>query len=168
MGTRDRHDERGVTAVEAAIAVALLGSLLSVAVPACVRELHASHFAEPVGGLARLSAAAALRAQGREPGDAFPPSAPLTPAVVPRGVRAADPPDAWEHPTWRALGFRASPEGVPHEYAFAFDRGPASYVARAHGDLDGDGVTSTFEVRGVVDEAGARALPGMYVAEEVE
>lgn len=168
MRTRPRHDERGVTAVEAAIAVALVGSLLSVAVPACVRELHASHFAEPVGGLARMSSAAVARAQGREALDAFGPAAPLTPAVAPRGVRAVDPPDAWEHPTWRALGFRASPAGVPHAYAFAFDSGPSFCVAHAHGDLDGDGITSTFEVRGVVDEAGARVLPGMYVADEVE
>ena len=42
----DRRAERGVTAVEAAVMVALVGSLLAVAVPAFVRELHASRFVE--------------------------------------------------------------------------------------------------------------------------
>lgn len=52
--SRSRARARGLTAVEAAIGVAVLGSLLAVAVPACGRELHASHFAEPTGGLARV------------------------------------------------------------------------------------------------------------------
>ena len=34
------------------------------------------------------------------------PSAPLTPSEVPRGVRSLDPPEAWEHLTWRSLDFR--------------------------------------------------------------
>jgi hypothetical protein len=166
--TRARRKERGVTAVEAAIAVAVLGSLCAVAVPACGRELHASHFAEPIDGLARVSAASVAHAQGHAAADAFPSPAPLTPAVAPRGAREVDPAGVWDHPTWRALEFRASPENVPHAFAFAFDSSPGAFVAHAHGDLDGDGVTSTFEVRGTADESGARVLPGMYVAEEVE
>lgn len=163
-----KSGERGVTAVEAAIGVAVLGSVLAVAVPACGRELHASHFAEPVDGLARLSGAAVAQARGRAPAEAFPAPAPMTPATPPRGVRVADPAGAWDHPTWRALEFRANAEGVPHAFAFAFDSSPGAFVAHAHGDLDGDGVVSTFEVRGIADETGARVVPGMYVAEEVE
>ena len=45
----------------------------------------------------------------------------------------------------------------------------ATYVpAPAHGDLDGDGVLSTFEIEGEADANGARILPGMYVDREVE
>ena len=52
----------------------------------------------------------------------FPPSTPLTPAQVPRGVRAVDPPEAWEHLTWRSLNFAFSkrdPQGfaLPHRFA---------------------------------------------------
>lgn len=172
--SRARATQRGVSAVEAAIAFAVGGSLLAVAVPAFVRELHASRFAEPVEGLNRIGAAAVAHAHDRPPTEAFPPSAPLTPATPPRGTRVADLPGAWDHPTWQAFAFRPSPEGVPHAFAFAFDStrapGRSAFVAHAHGDLNGNGVTSTFEIRGHTsgDEAAAVLDPGMYVEAEVE
>ena len=43
------------------------------------------------------------------------------------------------------------------------------FVATAHGDLDGDGVLSTFEVRGErIPGQPARVLPGMFVEQELE
>lgn len=170
---RRRRAERGVTALEAAIGFAIGGSLLAVAVPAFVRELHASRFAEPVEGLNKMSAAAIAQAADKPPTEAFPPSAPLTPAAPPRGTRAADPPDAWDHPTWKALAFRPVPDGVPHAFAFGFDStrapGRSAFVAHAHGDLNGNGVTSTFEIRGHASVDQPAALePGMYVESEVE
>ncbi len=164
---------RGLTAVEAAIAFAIGGSLLAVAIPAFVRELHASRFAEPVLGLQKIGDGALAYAAGKPAVSALPKSAPLTPSAPPRGTREVDPPGAWDHPTWTALGFRAAPEGVPHAFAFAFDAAPgasrSTFVAHAHADLDGDGVRSTFEVRGHVQDGEPPALePGMYVENEVE
>jgi hypothetical protein len=170
---RARSRQRGLTAVEAAVVFAIGGSLLAVAVPAFVRELHASRFAEPVEGLARMGQGALAYAATRPARDAFPPSAPLTPAAPPRGTRELDPPGAWDHPTWVALKFRAAPEGVPHAFAFGFDSAPgatrSTFIARAHGDLDGDGVRSTFELRGHAQDGEPAVLePGMYVENEVE
>jgi len=55
---------------------------------------------------------------------------------------------------------------------FAFDSedlpSRAVFTARAHGDLDGDGEHSTFELRGEFTEKRARILPGLYVDREVE
>ena len=158
---------RSLTPIEAAIAFALGGSILAVAVPEFVRGLHASRLAEPVDGLKRIASAAVSLASGAD--HAFPPSAPLTPQDVPRGVRADDPPGVWDQPTWRALSF-----GFDHAHAFSFafessQAGPtARFRATAHGDLDGDGVLSTFEIEGEADANGARILPGMYVDREVE
>ncbi len=169
-----RAPQRGLTAVEAAIVFAIGGSLLAVAVPAFVRELHASRFAEPVEGLQRMGQGALAYATAHPAArDALPASAPLTPVAPPRGTREVDPPGAWEHPSWVALGFRAAPEGVAHGFAFAFDAAPgaarSSFVARAHGDLDGDGVRSTFELRGHAQDGEPPVLePGMYVDSEVE
>lgn len=160
--------ERGVTAVEIAVGVAIVGSLLAVAIPAFVRELSASRFVEATEGLDRMATAAVAIAAGGEP---MPPSAPLTPPTPPPGLKALDPPGLWDAPTWKALdNFRASPDGVPHAFSFAFDRqGDKRFVGSAHGDLDGDGVTSTFEVRGGVAADGeARVEPGMYVESEIE
>ena len=89
---------------------------------------------------------------------------------------AADPFGTWQTPTWQALGFppprasgRAFTEGQPHAFSFAFDStlSPArsSFVAHAHGDLDGNGVMSTFELRGhdvEGDPGGAAVEPGLY------
>jgi hypothetical protein len=66
------------------------------------------------------------------------------------------------------------PEGEPHSFAFAFDAdrapGKSTFVAHAHGDLNGNGVTSTFEVHGraIADEPGPVLEPGLYIQDEVE
>lgn len=155
--------------IEAAVAFALAGSLLSVGVPEFARGLHASRLAEPIDGLKRIAAGAVVYASTNHPEEPFPPSAPLTPAEVPRGVRADDPIGAWDHPTWRALGFSFD---YAHAFSFQFESsssaGQGHFRATAHGDLDGDGVVSTFEVEGKGDAAGAEVIPGMYVDREVE
>jgi hypothetical protein len=172
---------RSVSLLEAAAAFAVGGSLLAVAVPAFVKNLTASKLSEPIAGLDRM-VTSAVAYSARHPQEiSFPPSAPLTPAEVPRGVRVTDPPEIWQHLTWRSLRFGFCPEVehgvscIPHAFSFKFDSAtdPASgtmvFVATAHGDLDGDGIVSTFEVRG--DRAPgspARVLPGMFIDREVE
>jgi hypothetical protein len=163
---------RSWSAPELSAVIAVGGSVLAVAVPAFVRNLSASKLSEPIDGLDRLMSAAVAYADGRPQEQSFPPSAPLTPSQVPRGKRETDPADAWEHLTWKSLHFEFD---QPHAFAFEFASGydPATRVMRftasAHGDLDGDGVLSTFEVRGERPSgAPARAVPGMFVDREVE
>ncbi len=161
---------RRFTPVELAVGVALGGSLLAVAVPSFLKNVHASRLAEPVEGLARLAELAAVYAETHQH---FPENAPLTPTAPPRGTKVADPPGTWETPAWKAVGFRPTPEGVPHAFAFGFESGPpkvgTELVAQARGDLDGDGVLSLFEVRASV-RAGdkPKVLPGMYIEAELE
>jgi hypothetical protein len=163
----------------------LIGSLLAVAAPAFVREIHSSRLVEPIDGLERLGGAAVAYGTERAkvavaPGSprpaVFPPSAPMNPASPPRGHCEADPPEAWDGPTWVALGFRPVPVGTPHCFAFAFDSSgaastPSTFRAHAHGDLDGDGIPSTFEVTGRFVEGDPRGPvldPGMFVDAETE
>jgi len=152
--------------------VGIGGSLLAVAVPAFWQGVSASKTTEALDGLGRLSRAAISQANDRPQKDSFPPSVELTPAEVPRGVRAMDPPRTWDHLTWRALQFRFDYE---HAFAFRFDSsfdptsGIARFSARAHGDLDGDGNLSTFEVRGERTKSGEpRLMAGLLVHREVE
>jgi hypothetical protein len=153
--------------VQLAVAFAIGGSVLAVAVPQMRRDLRASRLAEPVESLSRIANAAVGPAL--EPGPRFPPSAPLTPAAVPRGTRVVDPPGTWDHPTWKALAF--APDG-PHAFAYELEssagKGEARFRASAHGDLDGDGVVSTLSLDGVADAHGARVLPELFVDREVE
>jgi len=174
---------RGLTAIELAIAFAVVGSALAVIVPTFLRELRASRFVEPTKGLAAIArgavAYAATHVTPISVAQAFPKSVGLTPAEPPRGVFAVDPPGTWSDPTWVALGFPAPgddlglAEGTPHAFSFAFDSvlGPtrSMFVAHAHADLDGDGARSTFEVRGHAAPGEAAAIePGMYVEAELE
>jgi hypothetical protein len=164
---------RRFTPVELAIGFALTGSVLAVAAPAFYRDLQASRFVEPTSGLARIGAAAIAYAEVH---GQFPESAELTPEAPPRGTKEADPPGTWDAPTWTALDFRPAPEGVPHAYAFSFEatalpNGPpgSAFVAQARGDLDGDGIWSTFEIRGHARPGEPPELvPGMYVEAELE
>jgi hypothetical protein len=174
-GSRGRTRARRFSPLELAVGFALLGSLLAVVVPTFVREVHASRLVEPVDGLQRLGGAAVAYGRGRSTSQAFPASAPLTPATVPRGRCPTDDPGAWDHPTWKALDFRPVPEGAPHCFAFSFDSSlsPAAstFRADAHGDLDGDGIPSTFEMTGHDvdgDPAGPVLDPGMFIDSEVE
>jgi type II secretory pathway pseudopilin PulG len=175
LSSRPRSRARRFTPIELAIAFALIGSLLAVAIPSFVREVHASRLVEPIEGLQRMGASAISYARSQPVARAFPPSAPMTPAVPPRGRCQADAPDAWDNPTWRALDFRPVPIGRPHCFAFGFDSSLAparsTFRALAHGDLDGDGIASEFQVSGQSTEGDPRGPtldPGMLVDSEVE
>jgi type II secretory pathway pseudopilin PulG len=161
-----------VTPVEAAVGFAIFGSIAAVAIPSFSSSLRASRLTEATDGLEKISASAIAHAQGKSPADAFPPSVQLTPTAVPRGHAEIDAPGIWDLPSWQALEFRASPDGVAHWFAFEFDSNAnptaSSFVGHAHADQDGDGLTSTFEVRGHSSADGAIVEPGMYVDQESE
>ncbi len=163
---------RALTAVQAAAIFGVAGSVLAVAVPGFIRNLSASKLSEPIDGLDHIVTSAMTYAETHAQEISFPPSAPLTPSQVPRGVRAPDPPEAWEHLTWKCLDFGFT---EPHAFAFQYtsELDPATqamrFTATAHGDLDGDGMLSTFEVKGErAPGQGPRVLPGMFVDREVE
>ena len=95
-------------------------------------------------------------------------SAPLTPAAIPRGAIAVDPPGTWDHPTWQALGIAYE---EPHWYSYRVDVDPDPATAIrvvAMGDLDGDGVVSTFERSAVREGNAIVPRPGMIVTADLE
>ncbi len=163
---RARAGSRGATALQIAVAISVLGSVLATAVPAFIRDFHASRLAEPVSGLERLGTASV--AYGLSHGGVLPGPAPLTPATVPRGVLMIEPPGTWDHPTWKALTFEPLANNAPHAFAFGYDREDTRFMAHAHGDLDGDGNVSTFELRGSTSGAVVTLEPGLLVLSEVE
>ncbi len=160
---------RSFTPVEAAVAVAVAGSVLATALPAFIRNLHGSKLVEPVDGLNRIATRATALAAGRPVAAAYPESVGLTPAQVPAGVRVVDPPGTWDHPTWRSLEFDLT---VPHSFSFAFESGGSSDVARfrarALGDLDGDGSTSELGISGEAPSAGEPSVSPMDLHREIE
>lgn len=160
---KGRASERGLTAVEAAAAFAVLGVALAAIGPACVRSVRLARTAEATESLKQLSdATVASLSSGTTIG-----AAPLTPAIVPRGEQQTDPSGTWNHPTWRALHFGVE---EPHWYAYRVDVDPTAGTVRlgAHGDLDGDGVTSTFLREVERTPAGPVAREGVVTSSELE
>jgi hypothetical protein len=151
-----------------AVGAALLCVLFSVA-PAFFKNLRASRMVEPMERLRFIAERATAMAAGRPVEVAYPSSAPLTPGLVPRGELASDPPGTWDHPTWRLLDVAYS---SPHSYSFAFESrnapGKATYRAVAHGDLDGDGLVSTFEISGESRDGAEPVTSPMESRREVE
>jgi type IV pilus assembly protein PilA len=160
---------RPVSPLEVASIVAIGGSILAVGVPGFVRNLHASRLVEPIEGLERIAARATALAAQRPAEFAYPPSVEQTPEQVPRGKPTLDPARTWERPTWRLLDFEFS---LPHSYSFAFEShntpGHATFYAVAHGDLDGDGLESTFEVSGESKDGSPPIVFPMESRREIE
>src|SRR5450432_713607 len=160
---------RALTPLELAVAVSLSGTVGATMIPTFVRNVHASRLSEPVEGVKRLAAHATLRAAGLPTESAYPDSVLFTPVTTPRAELVLDPPGTWDAPTWRALDFAFD---APHAYSFSFEsangEARSSFTARARGDLDGDGVTSSFSISGSV-ERGAEPKVGMLeIYREVE
>jgi hypothetical protein len=160
---------RSLSAVETVTIVAVAGSVLAVSVPAFVTNLRASRLAEPIEAVNKIALQATLYAVGRPVPVAYPTSVGLTPAHVPAGQRIEDAPGTWDHPTWRQLDFRVQ---GPHCFAYEFESnlrsGTSSFAVRAHGDLDGDGVLSTFEMSGDSRESEEPRVGELRVYREVE
>ena len=160
---------RPLTPVEAVLIAAVGGAVLCATVPAFVRNLRASRLAEPMDGLQMLATRASALAAGRPIILAYPPSVGLTPARVPAGTSQLDAEGTWDNPTWRLLDFRFT---TPHAFAFAFEsqcaNDQSSFVATAHGDLDGDGLLSTFEIRGSIRANSDPEIGSLNVWREIE
>ena len=160
---------RPLTLLESVASVSILGSVIAVFIPAFASNLHASRLSEPLDGLKHIGARASALADERPASDAYPPSVGLTPSSVPSGVSVEDAEGTWEHPTWKLLEFR---QPSLHYYAFSFqsENRPtgSSFVARAHGDLDGDGVFSNFEIRGSKRSGEDASLSHVSMDREIE
>jgi type II secretory pathway pseudopilin PulG len=182
MPPQRRHhtsDPRGFSLVELAALVAVVGILAAVTLPVFVRQIRMVRTAEAVDRLAFLYRQSASywsserfdqSTSGRVMVHQFPDPQPPTPAAVPAGTRVLTPPAAWGTPTWQALSFALT---EPHYFAYAYDssgtNAGAGFTARALGDLDGDGVCSTFERAGVANaELEVQGSQGLWMQREMQ
>ena len=100
----------------------------------------------------------------------FPASILLMPTFVPCGDKEYPLDLDWQQPTWDALNFAMTD---PHYYSYQFDSsgvGPgATFTASAFGDLDCDGIYSTFTRTGEVTGGNeVRGGAGLYRDNEME
>ena len=154
---KPRRKSAGLTLIESALLISVVGVVAAVSIPTFVRSLELSKFSEASHQLASLhAAAAAYYAERRDIGGArvhcLPEAAgptPAKPTVQPTRT------DFAAVPAWQAIGF-APTEELRFRYSYVPEPAgchstaqlpsPApSFTLRAEGDLDGDGAYSTFE-----------------------
>jgi prepilin-type N-terminal cleavage/methylation domain-containing protein len=170
----------GFTLVELMIAVAIVSLLSSIALPSLVRYTRRAKTVEATLNLRRMYDGAVAYylgdhadKSGANQNQRFPNSAGPTPAAgIPRGTKKLTPPDEWRTPEWSALDFAVSD---PQYYQYSFLNvgqgvgANAMGIVQAQGDLNGNGVPSTFqrvcmgEINGVM---GGSAI--YYVLSEIE
>jgi prepilin-type N-terminal cleavage/methylation domain-containing protein len=182
----------GFTLIELMIVIGILGILASVAVPALVGYSRRAKTSEVANNLRNMyysarsyfNAERYLRAGGvggnkclvTETGAGY-----LEPSV-PNAVKQHF--DATSHPSWLAMSYTIQ-EPVFFGYTFLTDYTPVGggnclppgsnitpgvvYFMRAHGDLDGDGDRSTFELTIRIDsELELSRSAGLYINNEIE
>jgi type IV pilus assembly protein PilA len=167
------------------VVIIILGVLAAVAIPALQRYIRRSRTSETSDKLSLLFRGSAVYivnanesvTRGVAGGGvplAFPPDdgpAPAGRCCAQPGQQCLDP-AAWETPTWVALNFSITD---PHRFQYTYDSGgvgrTALFTARANGDLDCDGVLSTFERVGFitnVNNLDVVAAPGIYREQPLE
>lgn len=77
-----------------------------------------------------------------------------------------------DNDVWNGLNFQQE-QGHYFHYNFIWSNeetgfGACQFTAQAFGDLDGDGVFSTYERSGAADQYGVNAAAGLYIDNEVE
>jgi prepilin-type N-terminal cleavage/methylation domain-containing protein len=130
--------KRGFTLLELCFVVAIIGILASIALPNYTIYVHRSRATEAL--VALESIAYLERVRVLEIGETIACEARPEKLPPPEGV-AFEPTEAW-----RDLGFKMQGR-VRFQYEVE-KRGDKSFVARAKGDLDGDGVLSEYSLDG--------------------
>ncbi len=180
--TRIRHPHSGFTLIELLIAVAIIGILSVVALPSFMSYIRKARSSEARTQLKLISDGARLYYLDEHFSDdlrtTLPKSFPMTqtsPTPIAtccaNGSRKCMPADGgWENDeTWRALGFAMSD---PHYYRYQFVASgtglDAEFTGRAFGDLDCDGIQSTFEIHGTVSDDSNDVRSGRAIGRQNE
>jgi prepilin-type N-terminal cleavage/methylation domain-containing protein len=177
-----RKQSGGFTLIELMVVVAIMGLLSAVAMPAFTRLVNRSKTAEVAGNLDSMfkSAAAYYTSERSGQGQVSTTSGHCTVEdggpvpLLPHNYKQDFPLD----PTFRSLGFHVA-DLVYYSYGLASDSGLSRcdhsasevsvYTFYANGDLDGDGILSTFELAaGTSDSNVLYHSRGFHVINELE
>jgi type IV pilus assembly protein PilA len=174
---------RAFTLIELMIVVAIIGMLAAVAIPAFMRYVRRSRTIEATMNLRRLFDASVAyydREQATRDGVSVTRQFPATVALTPSSACCvSDPatgkcqpiPSLWKQPTWQALNFGLDdPYLYQYQYVSTGVGAAAAFTAGAYGDLNCDGIYSTFERNGVTNADGysVSGASGLYVWNDLD
>lgn len=174
-----------IVAIVGVLGIFVLGIFAAIAIPAFTKYMRRSKTAEARVNLARIfdGASSYYSDHGKCPDyDGPQGQAGVTPPLSVNCNRGQAgrcsaggsdaggyPQTAWtDNPVWSALGFEAS-KGHYFRYNFRWTEkdGGCQFTAQAFGDLDDDGMYSTFERSGAADVNGVNGAAGLYIDQEM-
>lgn len=169
LSARRRSTQGGFSLIELMVVVAIIGMLAMIAVPAFMKYIKKARTSEAGQFISKIySGARAYYLDTPQPG--FTPLDPQFPTAMTgttpglteccdQGGKCAAEGTQWETPMWTALQFSV-PD--PHYYAYTYATADefGEFTARANGDLDCDGLYSTFEMYGTIDSTMAEGPSG--------
>lgn len=138
----------GTPAAAGMILMVYLGILAAVAIPAFTRYVKRSKTSEAAGNIARIyqGELAYLQASIEAQRGASFVALPSTPPAPPSAQKYPANVQAWGQ--WTPVGFSID---AAHYYQYSVSADATSFTVRAVGDLDGDGIQSTFERTGRIE-----------------
>jgi len=169
----------GFTLIELMIVVAIIGILAAVAIPAFIKYIRKSKTVEATEGLDKVNAGAKQYFQadhydtsGNLQDKAFPGAGSVTPSgrcCLNTGAKCPANAANWAGSPWRELHFQLAD---PHYFQWDWQAGGtatgATYTASAYGDLDCDGITSTYKFLGSIDSEYGVSSKGPVIDQEIE
>ncbi len=180
MNARQTAKSSGFTVIEVVIVLAVIGILAALAVPAFISYSRRAKTAEASANLKALFTNAAtyyVAERTDETGHRHSAcTVAATGATTSPGTPSAQKQAFTPSPSLAALGFTIGDPvyfgyGIPGAIAADCDHRPNTdlYTLAARGDLDGDGVRSTFELSvGSTSDNQLYRSPGFYIHDELE